>query len=145
MTKNEDLVEGSSKLILIVEDDASILELLETMVKSEGFRASTIRDGEDALRQACDLKPDLILLDLMLPGLGGFEVVRRLQTGETAKIPVIVVTARRMDHSTRELILQERNVKDFLEKPINPSVLALALHGILQTNPPELGKAPGGS
>ncbi len=143
MATGEDLVESSSKLVLLVEDDESVKELLEFMVKKEGFRCATSADGEDALRQARSLKPDLILLDLMLPRCGGFEVLRQLQEEDTAAIPVIVVTGRRTDQTTQEIIRQERNVKDFMEKPIKPSLLALSLHRVLKTKPPELGKVTG--
>ena len=137
-------VKNSGKLVLIVDDDESIVELLEFMVQKEGFRTAKALDGEEGLRQAQALTPDLILLDLMLPLCGGYEVLRRLQSGETAKIPVIVITGRSADRTTKDMIRQEANVVEFMEKPVKAAVLAMAIHGILKTRPPELGLAGSG-
>ena len=79
----------------------------------------------------------------MLPRYGGFEVLREMQTGETAGIPIIVVTGRYTDRTTAEMIRQESNVMDFLEKPIKAQVLAMSLHKILKTSPPELSAGAG--
>ena len=102
----------------------------------EGFKAEKVSDGDQALKKARELMPDLILLDLMLPGCGGFEILRQLQTGETSTIPIIMITGRYMDHSTTEMIRRESNVMDYLEKPVNPAVLSALLHKTLKTRPP---------
>jgi len=131
------------KLILIIDDDESVCELLEFMVVKEGFRAETALDGEEGIHKVRELLPDLVILDLMLPRYGGFEVLREMQTGATAEIPIVVVTGRYTDRSTAEMIRQESNVMDFLEKPIRPAVLAMSLHKILKTTPPELKASQG--
>jgi DNA-binding response OmpR family regulator len=126
----------SDKTILIVDDDDSVRELLEFIVKKEGFKTVSSGDGEDAINKAKTLSPDLILLDLMLPKYGGFEILRELQGDETAIIPIIIITGRYTDRSTSEMIKQESNVKDFIEKPVKPPVIAALLHKILNTRPP---------
>ena len=129
--------EENAKLVLIIDDDEDVRDLLTFMVKKEGFRADTAVDGEDGYQKADGLRPDLILLDLMMPRYGGFELLRRLQSGDLARIPIVVVTGRYTDRSTAEMILQESNVVDFLEKPIKASVLGAALGRLLKPRPPE--------
>ena len=125
----------ADKLILIVDDDDSVRELLEFIVKKEGFRSEKAADGEDAINKARTGNPDLILLDLMLPKFGGFEILRELQGDETSSIPIIIITGRYTDRSTSEMIKQEPNVRDFIEKPVKPQVLTAVIHKLLHTQP----------
>lgn len=138
------MAQARDKLILVVDDDESIRGLLEHVVKKEGFQAALAVDGEDALVKIERDPPDLIVMDLMLPRYGGFEILRRLQAGETARIPIVVVTGRYTDRSTADLIRQESNVVDFLEKPIKVPVFTGALHRVLKTSPPA-GPDPAGA
>lgn len=124
---------GARKRVLLVEDDEDMRQFLEVMLDKEGFIVQSSSSGDDALRIVEGMKPDLIVMDLMMPGLGGFEVIRRLQSGPAAQIPVVVVTGRYTDPSTSQMILQEPNVADFCEKPLNPSKFALKLHNILRS------------
>jgi two-component system, OmpR family, response regulator AdeR len=125
----------SQKLVLIVDDDESLLDLLEHVVKKEGFRTDRATDGVEALRKVEALSPDLLILDFMLPGLGGYEAVRELQARGHGSVPIIVVTGRAMDAGAINLIKQEPNVKEFLAKPVRPALLSGALHRILGTVP----------
>lgn len=136
MAENKNLSNPGDKLVLIVDDDDAVRDLLGFVVMKEGFRAEKVPDGDQALEKARELMPDLMLLDLMLPGCGGFEILRQLQTGETSAIPIIMITGRYMDRSTSEMIRRESNVVDYLEKPVNPAVLSALLHKILKTCPP---------
>jgi two-component system alkaline phosphatase synthesis response regulator PhoP len=139
MSQEEGVPKNSEKLVMIVDDDENTRELLEFVVKKEGFRAATAKDGEDGLNKVQALRPDVILLDLMMPRYGGFEVLRRLQSGESARIPIVIITGRCTDKSTAEMIRQESNVVDFMQKPIDPAVLTMALHRILKTCPRDSG------
>ncbi len=127
----------ADKLVLIVDDDASVRELIEFVVKKEGFRVDKAGDGEEALQKARRISPDLILLDLMLPKFGGFEILRELQNDETTGIPIIIITGRYTERSTSDMIKQEPNVRDFIEKPVKPHVLTAAIHKVLKTQPPQ--------
>lgn len=129
---------SADKLVLIVDDDKGIRELLEIIVTKEGFRTDTAEDGESALAKARAILPDIILLDLMLPGPGGFEILRELQQEATAGIPIIVITGRGLDHSTAELIRRESNVREFIEKPLRKEALVALLHQTLKTRPPRI-------
>ncbi len=125
----------ADKTVLIVDDDDSVRELLEFVVKKEGFKVEKAVDGEEALNKARQVLPDLILLDLMLPKFGGFEILRELQNDETSGIPIVIITGRYTDRSTADMIRQEPNVKDFFEKPVKPQLIAAILHKVLKTQP----------
>ena len=122
----------TAKLVLVIDDDDGVRELLTFLVKKEGYRVECAVDGEDGFQKAERLKPDLILLDLMMPRYGGFEVLRQLQGSELARVPIVIITGRYTDRSTAEMIRQESNVVDFLEKPLKPNVLASTLERLLK-------------
>lgn len=126
----------NAKLVLVVDDDDNVRELLTFLVKKEGYRAESAIDGEDGYQKAEKLVPDLIILDLMMPRYGGFEVLRQLQAGGLLKIPIVIITGRYTDRSTAEMIRQESNVVDFLEKPLKPNVLAATLERLLKPRAP---------
>lgn len=123
------------KLVLIVEDDDSVWDLLYYVVRREGFRTEKASDGKEALDKARLLHPGLILLDLMLPKCGGFEIARELQEGDTSNIPIVILTSRSLDRTTSEMLRREPNIKDFLEKPIRPQALTALMHMLLKTCP----------
>ncbi len=139
-----DLADPKDKLVLLVDDDESILELLEHVVKKEGFRVERAADGEEGLRKIREIEPDIIVLDFMLPGMGGFEVLKELQGEKGGDIPVLVITGRRIDAQTADMIRRESNVKDYMEKPIRPVRLLAMLHKTLNTRPPEAKPGLGG-
>ncbi|MBI5630949.1 MAG: response regulator [Elusimicrobia bacterium] len=143
MTAEGGLARPQDKLVMVIDDDESVRELLEFIVVKEGFKVCSASDGEEGVNKIQELIPDLVILDLMLPRYGGFEVLRQLQTGATAGIPIVVITGRYTDRTTAEMIRQESNVMDFLEKPIKPQVLGVTLHKILKTAPPELSGGTG--
>lgn len=126
----------SSKLVLLVDDDESLLDLMDHVVKKAGFRTERAEDGIEALAKVAALEPDAIVLDFMLPSMGGYEALRELQSRGFGHIPIIVVTGRAMDAKSIEMVRQEPNVKDFLAKPVRPAMLTVALHNLLGTVPP---------
>ena len=136
------LADPKGKKILIVDDDEGILELLEHVVKKEGFSVERAGDGNEAIQKVGASCPDLIVLDFMLPGIGGFEVLKELQSSDARAVPVIVITGRKIDRQTIELLLQESNVKQYFEKPVKTALLAGALHRFLGTQPPDVSRAP---
>lgn len=134
MTQPPGFTSPSEKLVLIVDDDKEITDLLEAIVRKEGFRVEKAGDGLEAQNKARSAAPDLVLLDLMLPKAGGFETLQALQA-EDADIPVIVITGRRLDRTTSEMIKQQSNVKEFMEKPIKTELLIASIHQLLRTRP----------
>jgi len=125
----------ADKLVLIVDDDESLLDLMDHVVKKEGFRTDRAMDGVEALRKVEALQPDLIVLDFMLPGMGGYEAARELQARGCGSIPIVVVTGRTLDMRSIDEIKKEPNVREFLQKPVRPAILAGHLHRILGTEP----------
>jgi len=119
-------------LVLVVDDDEGIRELLAVMIKKEGWRVETAEDGAEGERKALELKPDLIVLDLMLPRYGGFELLKQLQGTELSKTPIVIVTGRYTDRTTADMIRQESNVVELLEKPVKATRFILALQRILR-------------
>ena len=129
------LVAESGKLVLVVDDDESMRALLAHLVTQEGHRVETAADGLEGGKKAESLRPDLIVLDLMMPKYGGFELLRDLQGGELSRVPVFVVTGRYTDGSTREMIRGEANVVELMEKPIGPQAFQNVLRRILGPRP----------
>ena len=123
------------KLVVIVEDDEHMRFLLEQAIRGEGFRVDTASDGEIGLQKIQTLLPDLVLLDLMLPRYGGYDILHRLQDGKTAGIPIIVVTGRPIDRATEETIRQEPNLADILVKPVKLPLLKAAIQKALKRRP----------
>jgi CheY-like chemotaxis protein len=131
----EELAEPSSKRILIVDDDEEVRKFLETLLSIEGYQVQAASDGNQALELVRKNAPDIIITDLMMPGSGGYDVVRALQTEEGLNLPVIVCTARNMDRSTEELIRAEANVVGLLHKPLSVAALQAILWNVLKVKP----------
>jgi len=107
--------ETKQKLILLVEDDDSLAGVYETRLQSEGFATKRVSNGEDALAAALQAKPDLILLDAMMPKVSGFDVLDILRnTPETASVKVIMLTALSQDSDKERA--QALGVDDYLVK-----------------------------
>ena len=116
--------------ILIVDDEPYNRQLLEVMLAPEGYLLQTAARGEDALALVAQRPPDLILLDVMMPGMNGYEVAGAIKgTLATRHIPVIMVTALD-DHNTRMLGLRA-GADDFLSKPIDRAELCALVKKLL--------------
>ncbi len=117
--------------ILVVDDDEDILELIRFNLVKEGYQVVTALTGEEALEQAKHESPDLILLDLMLPGLDGLDVCRRLKgSTDTSSIPIIMLTAKTED---ADIVLGlELGAEDYITKPFSPRVLIARLKAVLR-------------
>lgn len=114
--------------ILIIEDEEGIASFITMYLRNEGYAVEAAATGEDGLAMAADAGPDLILLDIMLPDIDGFEVCRRLrQEGET---PVIMLTAR--DTSTDKVVGLELGADDYITKPFEPRELVARVKAVLR-------------
>jgi two-component system, OmpR family, phosphate regulon response regulator PhoB len=117
--------------ILIVEDEEDILNLLRFNLQNSGFDVITSGDGREALELARKYDPDLILLDLMLPGLDGFEVCRELKSDpKTRVVPVIMLTAR--GEEVDRIVGLELGADDYVVKPFSPRELTLRVKAVLR-------------
>jgi two-component system, OmpR family, alkaline phosphatase synthesis response regulator PhoP len=129
MTPNSPrMVSMSGELILVVDDEANIVELARLYLEREGFRVSSLGDGRAALEQVQKEPPALMVLDLMLPGLDGFEVCRQVRA--TSDLPIIMVTAR--DDEIDKIVGLELGADDYLAKPFNPRELVARVKAILR-------------
>ena len=117
--------------ILVVDDERDNRELLDLILKWEGLVCVTAASGTEALAAVAKQAPDLILLDVMMPGMDGYEVAAKLKgDSATEKIPIIMVTGI-ADHNARQRA-RGLEVDDFLAKPIDRDVLVPRLHRLLR-------------
>src|SRR5512146_2285117 len=110
----------ANPLILVVDDEPNIIQLARMYLEREGFRVHALGDGRAALRAVKELQPALMVLDLMLPEVDGFEVCRRLRA-EDNPIPILMVTAR--DEDVDKILGLEMGADDYLTKPFSPREL----------------------
>lgn len=118
----------AGELILLVDDEANIVDLGRLYLERENYRVEAAYDGLQALEMIRDLKPALIVLDIMLPGLDGFEVCRRVRA--ESDVPIIMLTAR--DEDIDKIVGLELGADDYLTKPFNPRELVARVKAILR-------------
>jgi len=124
-----------SPLILVVEDESALVTLLRYNLEREGFRVAEARDGEEALLAAREQKPDLVLLDWMLPLLSGLEVCRQMRRmAETRGVPIIMLTARGEEGD--KLRGLDSGADDYVTKPFSPSELVARIRAALRRSRP---------
>lgn len=117
--------------ILIVDDDPRNLKVLEVMLHAQGHGTLRANSGKDALQLAMQELPDLILLDVMMPDMNGFEVVERLKsTPPTSSIPIIMITSLD-DRESHQYALQA-GADEFISKPVNQAELSVRVKTLLQ-------------
>lgn len=123
--------------ILIVEDDADIAALIAHYLENAGYSAEIVGDGGRALARAKESPPEMVILDLMLPGLNGLEVCRALRAdNRTTALPIIMVTAR--GEESERILGLDVGADDYVVKPFSPSELMARVRALLRrTAPPE--------
>jgi len=119
----------ASELILLVDDETNITDLAELYLKKEGYRTQAVGDGSSALEAVRQKQPALLVLDLMLPELDGYEVCRRLRA-ENNSLPILMLTAR--DDDVDKIIGLEMGADDYLTKPFNPRELVARVKALLR-------------
>src|SRR5215831_9889896 len=118
-----------SKRVLIVEDDTSVARVIRDNLRFEGFDVQEAIDGREAVVQVERFRPDLVLLDLMLPGLDGFEVCRRLNESPD-RTPIIIITARNQQADKVQGL--ELGADDYVTKPFSLDELLARVHAVLR-------------
>lgn len=117
--------------ILIIEDEKDIVKMLEYNLKKEGFRSVSCYDGEKALELVYKERPDLIILDLMLPGMDGLEVCKALKNeSKTSSIPIIILTAKSQESD--KIVGLELGADDYMTKPFSPRELIARIKAVLR-------------
>ncbi|MDQ3894815.1 MAG: response regulator transcription factor [Actinomycetota bacterium] len=120
--------DGSPQTILVVEDEASIASFVALYLKNAGYAVRRAATGAEALTQVAQAKPDLIVLDLMLPDIDGVDVCRRIR--QRSDIPILMLTAR--DEDVDKIFGLEVGADDYLTKPFNPRELVARVKSILR-------------
>jgi two-component system alkaline phosphatase synthesis response regulator PhoP len=132
-----------STKILIVDDDPDILEAINLILEARGYQVVTARDGIEGLNKLKEEKPDLMIMDLMMPRLDGFGVCKELKDPRWSKyahIPIIILSSVRQDASRRRYELEtgvQLDVDDYVEKPIEHNILLERVEKVLR----KVGKA----
>ena len=123
--------------ILVVDDDPDIREAISAVLEAHSHQVVTARDGEEGLSKLKEERPDLMILDLLMPRMDGFAVLKELQDPRRSKygnIPILILTSVREDASRRRYELEtglELNVDDYVEKPIDPHTLVQRVEKLL--------------
>ena len=116
--------------ILVVDDSPTEIHVFKTMLEKNGFDVTTAQSGEEGIERAKQAKPDLILMDVVMPGLNGFQATRQLGAdAETANIPVIIVTTK--DQETDTVWAMRQGAKDYIVKPAKEADLMGRIKAIL--------------
>ena len=116
------------KKILIIEDDATLREELRLLLENGGYAPCVTTDFENAADEAAQLRPDLVLLDILLPDANGQSILREIRSG--SDIPVIMLTSRSTDAD--EIISRSSGADDYVTKPYNPALLLLRIETVLR-------------
>jgi DNA-binding response OmpR family regulator len=120
----------AAKRILLVDDSQTVLMINRLLLSKEGYTILTAKDGQQAIDLAAAEKPDLILMDVIMPNMGGFEAVRALREREETKgIPVIMVTTRGEEENVRRGF--DSGATDYITKPVNSGDLLAKVRSIL--------------
>ncbi len=117
--------------IIVVDDEQSIIDFVQIYLEREGFICKGINDGIVAFNEIMQSKPTLVVLDVMLPGLNGFDVCRRLRASNN-QVPVIMLTAK--DDDIDKILGLELGADDYLTKPFNPRELIARIKAVLKRN-----------
>lgn len=125
----------SGKKVLVVDDDVKTVELVKLYLNRDGYRVFTAYDGTEGLRLARGMHPDLIVLDLMLPGIDGLEICRILR--EESDVPIIMLTAMTTDDDRLRGL--DIGADDYVTKPFSPRELAARVRAVLRRLPGERG------
>jgi CheY-like chemotaxis protein len=108
-----------AKKIMIVDDEESLIELIRAVMEQEGYEVTTAINGEEALNKLKSVKPDLIILDMMMPGMSGREVCDKIRSNpETKDLKIIFLTVAKFSEAGKD-VLKKMKVLDYINKPFN--------------------------
>jgi len=120
-----------AKKILVVDDEPEVVEILESRVKSGGYEVITASDGAEGLRKAYEEKPDLILLDILMPKIDGFDMCASLKENpNSANIPIIIITAAGLEHIEEKCLAV--NADGCIRKPYDAADLLAKIKALLR-------------
>jgi two-component system response regulator ResD len=136
-----DVAEISQGTVLVVDDEPTILDVVGRYMERAGYETHRAADGPEALRLAAEHRPDLVVLDLMLPGIDGIEVMRQLHEGPGPRTAVIMLTAR--GEESDRLVGLRQGADDYVVKPFSPAELVARVDAVLRrVSPPDEDAPP---
>jgi twitching motility two-component system response regulator PilH len=116
--------------ILIVDDSPTDVHVLKTMLEKNGYQTSSVSSGEEAVEKARELKPDLVLMDVVMPGVSGFQATRQINKNpETASIPIIMVTSKGQE--TDKIWGMRQGARDYIVKPAKEDELLAKIRQVV--------------
>jgi DNA-binding response OmpR family regulator len=122
--------DDGQKLVLVADDDQDILDLVTFRLEHSGYEVMVAHDGQEAIDQALARTPDLCVLDVMMPGVDGYEATRRLRAEEsTRSVPIILLTARAQEADVERGF--EAGANDYVTKPFSPQELRARVQALL--------------
>ncbi len=119
--------------VLVIDDDIGLCELVAEYLEPEGYKVEAVHDGESGVRRALSAEHELAVLDVMLPGINGFEVLRRIRA--RSRLPIVMLTARGED--VDRIVGLEIGADDYLPKPFNPRELVARINAVLRRARPD--------
>src|SRR6266481_219584 len=134
-----DPIQAREARVLLVDDDRELCQMLTEYLDAEHFEVKSVHDGDDALQELKTNRFEILILDVMLPSVGGFDVLREL--GASYETPILMLTARGDDID--RIVGLELGADDYLSKPFNPRELVARIRAILRRAAPDGGPAPG--
>ena len=127
--------------LLVVDDDSELCSLVTKYLTIEGFQVDTVNDGKQGIRRSLSGEYALIILDIMLPGINGFDVLRQIRI--KSQVPVLMLSARTED--TKRIVSLEIGADDYLSKPFNPHELVARIRAIIRRSQPQYQQDKGNS
>ncbi|MFN8216165.1 MAG: response regulator transcription factor [Solirubrobacterales bacterium] len=134
------MAEDAPRTVLVVDDEPTIVEIVGRYMERAGYATYEAGDGPTALRLAAEKRPDLVVLDVMLPGIDGIEVMRRLQEGDGKRVAVILLTAR--GEESDRLVGLRNGADDYVVKPFSPAELVARVDAVLRRVSPPASQEP---
>lgn len=117
--------------VLVVDDSPTEQHVCRKILERHGFQVESVEDGEHSLERARELLPDVILMDIVMPGMNGFQATRQLgRTPETAHIPVIIITTK--DQETDRVWGMRQGARDYIVKPVREDALIASVKAVLE-------------
>ena len=122
-------------VILVIDDSAEFKGLIFDFLLMMGHKVLNADNGREGVKKAVEVKPDLILMDVMMPDMGGFEALKELRSEEeTRNIPVFIITGSAFDTKMGDLFKQEPNCREFLDKTISLALLNKKIEAVLESS-----------
>ena len=128
------------RMVLVIDDDPDVREAIQVVLEDRGYRVICASDGETGIRRALDDRPDLVIVDMMMPRTSGFVVLDRLKHHHRLRTPIIMLTGNESDHQRQYAMFL--GVDEYMTKPVQTDQLLRSIDHFLSHSPPGAAIAP---